>query len=57
MFRLLFAWVLLTSLVISVVYLTDRETNREVGKWSWRILWSGLVTVAILAVTIFLERL
>lgn len=56
MIRLFVSWVIVTLIVIAIRYIFDRKTNREISRWSMRILWAGTITAMWLSVIVFFER-
>ena len=57
MSRLILTWAVITAIITVLKYIVDRQTKEELGKWSLRIMWSGIVTATFLAFIVFLERL
>ena len=57
MVRLILTWAVITAIITAFKYIIDRQTKEELGKWSLRITWAGMLTAVMLAFIVFLERL
>ena len=57
MARLILWWMIWTAVLTVGVYIVDRQTKQEVGKWSKRIALAGAAVAVVLGLIIFLERL
>jgi len=57
MARLILWWLIWTAILTVGVYIVDRQTKQEVGKWSKRIAYVGAAVAVVLGLIIFLERL
>lgn len=57
MVRLILTWAVITAIITVFKYIVDRKTKTEIGLWSKRITWSGLIVAAGMAIVVFLERM
>lgn len=56
MIRLFLTWAVFTVIIVVLKYVVDRRTNKELGRWSLRVLWSGGIVAIALSLIVFAER-
>lgn len=55
--RLLIVWMLLSSLFFGVLYLVDRQARILAGRWMARFALCAVITAAVLAMVVVIERI